>query len=134
LLGAAGVTADELILFLAWLGLVLWAAALVSFINHKNRLAAILNAIVALPFLIAPLRELLEWRSDPGAYVRQYGAGALRQLPLDAVMLGLSVLALLGCALLYRGRRRLWATLPFLLNGVWLVFLFYLAYFFHIQF
>ena len=124
---------DELIPLLAWLGFGLLVAALVSFISHKDRLAAILNATAALPFVIAPLMELLKWRIDPEAYVRQYGAGALRQLPVDAVVLGLSVLTLLGCALLYRGHRRLWAIIPFLLNGLGLVALFYLAYFFHIQ-
>jgi hypothetical protein len=48
-------------------------------------------------------------------------------------MLGLSVLALFGCVLAYRGRR-VWASAPVIINGVGLVVLFYLAYFFHILF
>lgn len=126
-------TTDELIRLLAWFGLVLWMGAFLCFIKHKDRVVAILNAIVALPFLVAPSIELLRWRSDPAAYVRQYGAAALNQLPTDAVMLGLSVLTLFACVLAYRGRR-LWASVPLVINGVGVVLLFYLAYFFHIQF
>jgi hypothetical protein len=127
------VTTDELVALLAWCGLALWVSALLSVITHKNRIAAILNAIMTLPFLIMPAIELLKWHSDPSAYVRQYGAAALRQLPVDAVTIGLASIALLGCALAYRGHR-LWVIVPFLLNAASLMVLFYLAYFFHIQF
>lgn len=126
-------TTDELVAVLAWCGLALCAGSLVSFIKHKDRVAAVLNGIVALPFLIMPAIDLVKWRNDPAGYVRQYGAAALHGLPVDGAMVGLSILALLGCALAYRGRR-LWAIVPFLFNGAGLVVLFYLAYFFHIQF
>jgi len=126
-------TSEQLIPLLAWFGLALSAAALVSFVKHKDRLAAILNSIVVLPFLIVPSIDLLEWHRDPAAYVRQYGSAALGQLPVDAGMIGFALLALLGCALGLRAHR-LWLIVPFLLNGLGLVVLFYLAYFFHIQF
>jgi len=126
-------TTDELVVLLAWCGFALWGGSLVSFIKHKDRLAAILNGIVALPFLIMPAIDLIKWRSDPAEYVRQYGAAALHGLPVDGAMVGLSILALVGCGLAYRGRR-LWAIVPFLFNGAGLVVLFHLAYFFHIQF
>ena len=126
-------TTDELVALLAWWGLAVWVSALVAFISHKDRIAAVLNGIVALPFLIMPAIDLVKWRSDPAEYVRQYGAAALHGLPVDGGMVGLSILALLGCALAYRGRR-LWAIVPFLFNSFGLVVVFYLAYFFHIQF
>jgi len=63
-------TTDELVVLLAWCGFALWGGSLVSFIKHKDRLAAILNGIVALPFLIMPAIDLIKWRSDPAEYVR----------------------------------------------------------------
>jgi len=127
------VTTDQLVALLAWCGLALWVGALASVITRTHRIAALLNAIMALLSLIMPSIELLKWRTDPSAYVRQYGPAALRQLPVDGVTIALACIALLGCALAYRGRR-LWAIVPFLVNGAFLVVLFYLAYFFHLQF
>jgi hypothetical protein len=126
-------TTDELVALLAWCGLALWVGALLVFISHKDRIAAILNAIMALPFLIMPSIDIIKWHSDPTAYVRQYGAAALGQLPVDGGMIGLALVALVGCALSIRGHR-LWLIVPFLLNAFGLVVLFYLAYFFRIKF
>ncbi len=124
-------TGDQLVPILAWFGLVLWATALVLFVRHKTRSAAALNALLAIPFLAAPLSALVRWRIDPPAYVRQYGAAALRELPLDATVLGVSLLILLACVLMWRAHR-LWAIVAFVLNAAGLFVLFYFAYFFHI--
>jgi len=126
-------TTEELVALLAWCGLAVWVSALVAIIRYKGRIAAILNAIMALPFLVLPSIELLRWHGDPAAYVRQYGAAALGQLPVDGGVIGLALLALVGCALAL-WVHRLWLIVPFLLNAFGLVVLFYLAYFFRIAF
>ena len=99
--------------------------------KRHERASAALNALLALPFLVGPLITLVKWRIDPPSYVRQYGSGALHELSVDGIVLGLSVLVLLACALVFRGRR-LWAIIPFALNAAAVFVLFYFAYFFHI--
>jgi hypothetical protein len=124
-------TGDQVVPVLAWLGLALWVGAFVLFVRHRDRAAAALQAVVALPFLIAPVVTLLKWRIDPASYVRQYGTGALAELPWDGIVLGLSLVILLACGLAIR-HHRFWVIVPFLLNGIGLAFLFYLAYFFRV--
>jgi hypothetical protein len=130
-LASRRVTADEIVPLLAGLGLALWLAAVVLFLRHHDQLAAALNAVVALPFFLAPLVTLLRWGIDPAAYTRQYGTAALRELPQAGILLALSLVCLLGCGLTYRGQRR-WMIPALLLNGAGLVALFYFAFFFHI--
>lgn len=124
-------TIDQLVPLLAWCALVLWAGGLALFAKRQTRASAALNALLALPFLVGPLITLVKWRIDPPAYVRQFGTGALRELSVDGVVLALSALTLLACALVFRGRR-LWAIIAFALNAVAVLVLFYFAYFFHI--
>lgn len=124
-------TGDELARIFAWLGLGLWVIALVSFVKRRDRAAAVIQGIVALPFVIGPAVTLIKWRIDPVAYTRQYGTAALRELPGDAIILGVALLVLLACSLAARGLR-LWLILPFFLNGAGVVVLFYFAYFFRI--
>jgi hypothetical protein len=122
---------DDQVVLLAWLGLALWAGAFVLFFQHRDRMAAALQAVIAFPFLIAPLITLLKWRINPTSYIRQYGTAALHELPGDGIVLGLSLVILLACGLAIR-RHRLWMIIPLLLNGAGVAFLFYFAYFFHI--
>jgi hypothetical protein len=125
------VTPDAIARILAWVGLAAWVTSIVLFHKHSDRAAAAMNAALALPFVIPSLYTLLKWSKDPAAYTRQYGTAALRELPAGAVGLGLSLLTLLGCVLTVRGRRR-WLLAALLLNGLGLVFLFYMAFFFHV--
>jgi hypothetical protein len=125
------VTIDQFVPILAWCALVLWVGGIALFAKRQTRASAALNALLALPFLVGPLITLVKWRIDPPAYVRQYGTGALHELSVDGVVLALSVLALLACALVFRGRR-LWAIIAFALNAAAVLVLFYFAYFFHI--
>jgi hypothetical protein len=122
---------SDVVRSLAWLGLGLWVVALVLFFIRRDRVAAILQAVIVLPFIIAPAITLIKWRLDPTAYVRLYGASALRELPEAGVLIGLSLIVLITCGLALRGRR-LWLIVPFLLNGVGVVAFFYFAYYFHV--
>jgi hypothetical protein len=125
------VTGDELVRILAWLGLGVWLGTLVLFFKRRVRAAAVIQSFVALPFAVAAAITLVKWLVDPVAYTRQHGTAALHELPGDAAILGLSLLILLTCGLALRGRRS-WLMIPFFLNGVGLVYLFYFAYFFRI--
>jgi hypothetical protein len=124
-------TGDELVRILAWPALGLWLIALVLFVRRRDRSVAIIQGVLTLPFVIGAAMALTKWGIDPAEYTRQYGTAALRELPTDAVILGIALFILVSCGLAVRGRR-LWLIPPLLLNGVGVVVLFYFAYFFRI--
>ena len=124
-------TGDAIVPLLAWLGLALWVTALVLFLRHRDRVAAVLGAVIALPYVLAPMVTLLRWAIDPAGYARQYGTAALREVPGAAILLALSLVSLVGCGLTYRGRRP-WMVHALILDGAGVAVLFYFAYYFHI--
>ncbi len=122
---------EALVMALAWLGAALWLAALVLSLTRRHRGAAMLQATLAMFFVIPCLVSLLRWSLDPAGYVLQYGAAAVTELRLTAVMAVLSLIALACAVFAVRGRLRI-GILAWLINGAGLAFLFYLAYFFRI--
>jgi hypothetical protein len=72
------------------------------------------------------------WRSiDRETYVRQYGQAALGDLPLTAIVFALSLLAVV--ASLFSLRQKPWVfVVGWLANAPTLVFLIYMAFWFHI--
>ena len=124
-------TGDQIVPILAWLGLLVWLAAIVLFLRRRDAAAAVLHAALALPLLIAPLPRLVQWAVDPGEYAQLFGNAALAELPGYAVLVGAAILSLIACLLVYRGRR-VWIIVTGLINSASLAFWFYLAYFFRI--
>jgi hypothetical protein len=124
-------TNDELMPFLAWIGVVVWLSAFCLAIARRFRPAAALTGLLALPFLVPSLVVLLRWAIDPVAYTTRYGTAALTELRLTAVIAGLAVLVLTASALAYRGRVR-WGVFAWLIDGAGVAFLLYLVYFFRI--
>ncbi len=124
-------TGEQIVSVLAWLGLLVWLAALVLFLRRRNTAAAILHAALALPILIAPLPKLLRWAVNPVEYTRLFGTAALTELPGYAVLVAAAILSLIACAKVFRGGRG-WFIAAGLINGASLTFWFYLAYYFRI--
>jgi hypothetical protein len=125
------VTGEQILPTLAWLGLVVWLAALGLFLLRRHTATAVLHAILALPGLIAPLPRLLSWAINPIEYTRLYGTAALTELPGYGVLVGTALLSLIACVLAFRGRRG-WIFVAGFINGASLALWFYLAYFFRI--
>jgi hypothetical protein len=125
------VTGEQFVPVLAWLGLLVWLAALALFLRRRDAMAAVLHAALALPLLIAPLPRLVKWAVDPGDYARLFGTAALTELPGYAVLVAAALFSLIACVLIFRGRRG-WIIVTGLINGASLAFWFYLAYFFRI--
>lgn len=124
-------TGEQFVPILAWLGLLVWLAALALFLRRRDAIAAVLHAVLALPLLIAPLPRLVKWAVDPGDYARLFGTAALTELPGYAVLVAAALFSLIACVLIFRGRRG-WIIVTGLVNGASLAFWFYLAYFFRI--
>lgn len=124
-------TGEQFVPILAWLGLLVWLAALALFLRRRDAIAAVLHAVLALPLLIAPLPRLVKWAVDPGDYARLFGTAALTELPGYAVLVAAALFSLIACVLIFRGRRG-WIIVTGLINGASLAFWFYLAYFFRI--
>lgn len=122
---------EQIVLMLAWLGLLVWLTALVLLIVRRHTPAAALQLALALTVMIPPAVGLLKWGIDPAAYTLRYGAAALGELRLYAVLVGIALLTLFACLPGFRGRRG-WIAFASLLNGANIAFWFYLAYFFRI--
>jgi hypothetical protein len=105
-------------------------SGILAFRRHRTAAVAI-NLLFALPVCLLAVVPLVRVVIDRETYVRQYGQAALGDLPLTAIVFALSLLAVI--ASLFSLRQKPWVfVVGWLANAPTLVFLIYLAFWFHI--
>jgi hypothetical protein len=109
----------------------IWALGAVLALAGAVRAGALLNALLAAGIGAATVPTLLAMLFGPADYARRHGTGALGEWPLDAAVLGISVVAL-GASLAALRFGRVALALGWLANAPTVLLAAYLAFWFHI--
>jgi hypothetical protein len=106
---------------------VLWVASGALALAGKRIAAIGLNVLCAVIVCVGTLIPLVRIVVDEKGYIRQYGTGALNEVPLTATFLGLSLFAIL--ASFFALRRKTWVFIVgWLANAPILSLVVYLAF------
>ena len=109
----------------------LWVVSGLLAFRRRRAAAVVINLLFALPLCLLAIIPLARVAFDREGYVRQYGRAALGDLPLTAILLALSLVAIVASLLSLH--RKPWVfVVGWLANAPTLVFVMYLAFWFHI--